>query len=227
MAIPVLIIGNKRYSSWSLRGWLAVKLSGIEFEEVVQPLYNPDSHAHLRRLNPDAPAKVPSMIIDDQAIWDTLAICEYLAEIAPDAGFWPAEQMKRAQARSVVAEMHSSFTAIREHIPMDLSKRVPYDRLPEDVETDIARICDIWRECRSKYAGDGPFLFGALTLADIFFAPVTVRFASHSVPLDDVCQEYFDAVWALSDFSDWRVAAEAEAWVIDNGNDYGEQSAEA
>lgn len=220
MSTPVLIIGNKRYSSWSLRGWLAVKMSGIAFEEVVQPLYRSNSHAHLKQLNPEAPAKVPSMITEGQAIWDTLAICEYLAEIAPDAGLWPEDIMTRAHARSVVSEMHSSFTALRTHVPMDLSKRVAYDRLPKDVETDIARIRDIWRDCRGKYESDGPYLFGKLSLADIFFAPVTVRFFSHAIPLDDVCQAYFDAVWALPEFAAWRAAAAEEEWVIDG---YGEQ----
>ncbi len=218
-----LIIGNKRYSSWSLRGWLAMKLSGIEFEEVVVPLYQADSHANLKIANPAAPPKVPSMKIGTAAIWDTLAICEYLAELAPDANLWPKDQIMRAHARSVVSEMHSSFLALREHIPMDLSKRVPNGDLPEDVETDIARICEIWRDCRAKYQASGPYLFGELSLADVFFAPVTVRFRSHTVPLDDVCASYFETLWSLPDFKDWRAAAEKEEWVIENGNYYGDQ----
>ncbi|MCR9214341.1 MAG: glutathione S-transferase family protein [Proteobacteria bacterium] len=218
-----LIIGNKRYSSWSLRGWLAMKLSGIEFEEVVVPLYRADSHAELKIANPAAPPKVPSMKIGSGAIWDTLAICEYLAELVPEANLWPTEQITRAHARSVVSEMHSSFLALREFIPMDLSKQVPYGDLPDEVEADIARICEIWRDCRQKYQDKGPYLFGELSLADVFFAPVTVRFRSHTVPLDEVCSSYFDAVWSLPDFKDWRLAAEKEEWVIENGNNYGEQ----
>ena len=209
-----LVIGNKRYSSWSLRGWLAMKLSGMPFEEVVVPLYRADSHINLKAVNPAAPPKVPSLIIGENAIWDTLAICEYLAEQCPDARLWPEEIFARARARSVVAEMHSSFIALREHVPMDLSKRLPFERLPEEVEADIARICEIWRECRALYSGKGPYLFGEISLADVFFAPVLVRFYSRSVPLDENCQAYFDALWALPEFVEWRQAAEKEEWTI-------------
>ncbi|MEX1035132.1 MAG: glutathione S-transferase family protein [Sneathiella sp.] len=214
MADIKLIIGNKRYSSWSLRGWLAMKLSGIVFEEVLVPLYRADTQDNLRDANPAAPPKVPSLKVRDNAIWDTLAICEYLAEQCPDAGLWPEEVFARARARSVVAEMHSSFTALREHVPMDLSKRQPYARLPDDVDADIARICEIWRECRALYSAQGPYLFGNMSLADIFFAPVLVRFYSRSIPLDDTCQAYFDTLWALPEFVEWRAAAEKEEWII-------------
>ncbi|MCC3304366.1 glutathione S-transferase family protein [Sneathiella sp. HT1-7] len=214
MAENVLVIGNKRYSSWSLRGWLAAKLSGMEFEEVLVPLYRPGCHEKLKEVNPAAPPKVPSLKIGDAAVWDTLAICEFLAEQYPDAHLWPEDTFIRAHARSVVAEMHSSFQALREHVPMDLSKKLPYGALPEDVEADIARICEIWRECRTKYSGRGPYLFGEISIADVFFAPVLVRLYSHSVPLDDVCQEYFGTLWALPEFVEWRVAAEKEEWTI-------------
>ncbi|MEH6545071.1 MAG: glutathione S-transferase family protein [Sneathiella sp.] len=214
-----LVIGNKRYSSWSLRGWLALKTSGIKFEEVLVPLYRETSHAELKIANPLAPPKVPSLKIGDKAIWDTLAICEFAAEQATEVALWPTDTFVRAHARSVVAEMHSSFMALRDYIPMDLSKKISYGQLPGDVESDILRIFEIWRECRSRYAGAGPFLFGELSLADIFFAPVAVRLYSHSVPLDEVCQSYFDTLWALPEFQDWRVAAEQEEWVIDNANE--------
>lgn len=221
MTDHVLIIGNKRYSSWSLRGWLAVKLSNIEFEEIIQPLYQQNSSKKLKSLNPVAPAKVPSMLVDGQAIWDTLAICEYLAELVPEAGLWPEDRMRRAHARSVVSEMHSGFLALRDHIPMNLSQRVEYFELPEEVEADIQRIIEIWQDCREKYSVDGPYLFGKLSLADVFFAPVMVRLLSISYPLDAVCQTYLEAVWALPDFKSWRADAEKEEWTIVNANYYG------
>lgn len=215
MSEIILVIGNKRYSSWSLRGWLAMKKSGIEFEEVLVPLYREGSHAELKIANPLAPPKVPSLKIGDKAIWDTLAICEFAAEQAIDGKLWPEDVYIRAHARSVVAEMHSSFVALREYVPMNLSKKIPYEQLPAEVEIDINRILEIWHECRSEYADKGPFLFGEFSLADIFFAPVAVRLNSHSVPLDEVCQSYFDTLWAVPDFQDWRVSAEQEEWVID------------
>ncbi|MDF2367952.1 glutathione S-transferase family protein [Sneathiella sp.] len=214
MSENVLVIGNKRYSSWSLRGWLAARLSGMEFEEVLVPLYRPGCHEKLKEVNPAAPPKVPSLKVGDAAVWDTLAICEFLAEQYPEAHLWPEATFTRAHARSVVAEMHSSFQALREHVPMDLSKKLSYAALPEDVEADIARIGEIWRECRSKYSGDGPYLFGKISLADVFFAPVLVRLYSHSVPLDDVCRGYFDTLWALPEFVEWRMAAAQEEWTI-------------
>lgn len=218
MSQNVLVIGNKRYSSWSLRGWLAARLSGMAFEEILVPLYRPGCHEKLKEVNPTAPPKVPSLKVGKAAVWDTLAICEFLAEQYPDAHLWPEDTFTRAHARSVVAEMHSSFMALREHVPMDLSKKTPYDPLPEDVEADIARICTIWRECREKYAKSGPYLFGTISIADIFFAPVLVRFDSRSIPLDEVCQAYFDTLWALPEFAEWRADAEKEEWTI---TDYG------
>ena len=214
MSDCILVIGNKRYSSWSLRGWLAAKLSGLDFKEVLVPLYRSDSHAKLKEVNPTAPPKVPSLKVGENAIWDTLAICEYLAEQFPGAHLWPEDTFMRAQARSIVAEMHSSFMALREHVPMDLSKRQPYAPLPDDVEADIARICGIWRDCRAQYSKHGSFLFGPISLADVFFAPVLVRLYSRSVPLDSICREYFDTLWAQPDFIEWRAAAEKEEWSI-------------
>jgi glutathione S-transferase len=223
MSEIILVIGNKRYSSWSLRGWLALKKSGLKFEEVLVPLYREASHADLKKANPLAPPKVPSIKIGDKAIWDTLAICEFAAEQATDVNLWPEDVFIRAHARSVVAEMHSSFVALRDYIPMDLSKKLPYQQLPDEVEADILRIVEIWRQCREKYADEGPFLFGQFTLADIFFAPVAVRLHSHSVPLDEICQSYFDTLWALPEFQDWRAAAEREKWVIGDASNYAAQ----
>ena len=216
MSDTILVIGNKRYSSWSLRGWLAAKLSGLEFEEVLVPMYKADTHANLKKVNPSAPPKVPSLKIGENSIWDTFAICEYLAEQFPDAHLWPQDVFARAWARSVVSEMHSSFQALRDHVPMDLSKKLSYAPLADEVEGDIARICQIWRECRAAHATEGPFLFGSISIADLFFAPVLVRFYSRSVPLDNICRQYFDALWALPEFVEWRVAADTEEWVIND-----------
>lgn len=211
-----LIIGNKRYSSWSLRGWLAARLSGLAFEETLIPLYEEGSSEKIKAFNPNAPALVPSLRVGDHAIWDTLAIAEYFAEAAPDKHLWPADPLERATARSVASEMHSGFAALRNHVPMDVRAKHPYKPMPEAVEKDIARILDIWRSCRKAHQDKGPFLFGHITLADVFYAPVLVRLESRSIPLDPVCQAYFNAMWDEPNFAEWRDEGLKESWIIEN-----------
>jgi len=207
-----LIIGNKNYSSWSLRGWLAAKQSGITFDETVINLGDLDYKQQLRQ-HSDA-AKVPVLIHGDRVIWDSLAIIEYLAEICPKAGFWPDDQGARARARSVAAEMHSSFTAVRGAMPMNLRKQLPGKGQGPGVSDDIQRIAEIWRGCRDQFAGQGDFLFGSWTGADTMFAPVVTRFRTYEVALDDVSKAYADAVLNTEWFKAWEADALKETWIV-------------
>ncbi|MFT6558484.1 glutathione S-transferase [Sneathiella sp.] len=211
----LLVLGNKRYSSWSLRGFLALKFAGVEFEEQVVPLFETQTHATIQALAPGAPPKVPVLVEDGHSIWDSLSIMEFAAENSLRGPLWPTDPHARARARSMVAEMHGGFIALREHVPMNLSKCEAYQPLPENVEQDVQRILSIWEACRQTYSAEGPYLFGALSLADAAFAPVVARLKSRSVPVSDVCRRYCDAVWQLPAFEEWRAAAEKEVWVID------------
>ncbi len=211
----LLVLGNKRYSSWSLRGYLALKFAGIDFKEEVIPLFTEDTHERIQSFAPDAPPRVPLLVKGNLVVWDTLSIMEYAAENSNAGSLWPEDSAARAHARSVVAEMHAGFVALRSHIPMNLSKEDAYQPLPEDVQADIDRIFSIWENCRQQYASGGPYLFGRLSMADAAFAPVVSRLKSRSVPLPEICQEYCNAVWDLPAFAEWREAAAQEAWIID------------
>ncbi|MGI9437154.1 MAG: glutathione S-transferase family protein [Geminicoccaceae bacterium] len=207
-----LIIGNKTYSSWSLRGWLAVKQAGIPFEELLVNLGDPDFKQQLKRHSPAA--KVPVLIHGDRMIWDTMAIIEYLAEICPEAGIWPVDQGRRAEARSVAAEMHASFAAIRESMPMNLSKSLPGRGRNSGVEADIRRIGEIWRGCRRRFADQGAFLFGPWCAADTMFAPIVTRLRTYGVDLDQPCEHYAAAVLSSAWFKEWETAALKEPWIV-------------
>jgi glutathione S-transferase len=207
-----LVVGNKNYSSWSLRGWLAARAAGVPFDEVLVRLSEPGSKAALLEHSPAG--KVPVLKHGERTIWDSLAIIEYLAEICPDAGLWPADPAARAHARSIAAEMHAGFQALRAHMPMNLRKSLPGKGRGRDVAEDIERICAIWVDCRARYGALGPFLFGRFTAADAMYTPVATRFRTYAVELDDVCQDYVDAVLARPDFREWHEAALEEAWVI-------------
>ena len=208
-----IVLGNKNYSSWSLRGWLAVAQSGLTFDEVVIPLRQPETKAEILRHSPSG--KVPALIAGDQVIWDSLAIGEYLAERCPEAGLWPTDPAARARARAVTAEMHSGFPALRYHMPMNITGRHPdLGRTPE-VAQDIARIEEIWQDCRASFGAGGAFLFGAFCLADAAYAPVVSRFATYQVALGPVAAAYRDAVLAWPALVDWSQAAAAEPWTID------------
>ncbi len=207
-----LIIGNKNYSSWSLRGWLAAKQADIDFEETVINLGDADYKQQLRRHS--EAAKVPVLIHGDRLIWDSLAIIEYLAEINPEAGFWPADQGTRAKARSVAAEMHSSFGAVRGAMPMNLRKKLSGKGREAGVDDDIQRITEIWRDCRDQFKDQGEFLFGSWTAADTMFAPVVTRFRTYEVDLDDTSQAYADAVLNSAWFKEWETDALKESWIV-------------
>ncbi len=208
-----LVIGNKNYSSWSLRGWLAVKQASVDFEEIFVNLGDADFKDQLRRHS--KAAKVPVLIHEGLEVWDTLAIIEYLAESFPDAGLWPEDREKRARARSIAAEMHSSFTALRSAMPMNIRRALPGLGRNPDVDQDIRRITEIWRSCRSAAADSGDFLFGAWTAVDTMFAPVASRFRTYAVDLMDAPSErYVEAVLGSAWFKEWETAALKEPWIV-------------
>jgi glutathione S-transferase len=201
-----LVIGSRYASSWSLRPWLLLKQLGLPFEEIVIPLRQPDTALHIRRYSPSG--KVPVLLADGQAIWDSLAIAEYLAERHP--GLWPADRAARALARAVSCEMHSGFAALRTFLPMDFTARFdPPGKLLAGVEGDIDRIVAIWADCR-RAAGSGPFLFGSFTISDAMFAPVCSRFATYAVPLPAAARAYVEHMMDLPAMLEWGRAAHAE-----------------
>ena len=200
-----LIIGTKRTSSWSLRPWLAMRQAGFDFDEVLIPLDQPEAKAALDAHSPTG--KVPVLRHGDRLIWESLAILEYLAEVVPEAGLWPADADARAAARTVSAEMHAGFEALRQHMPMDFGAHLPAPVDVPGVADDIARITALWQSCREGFATDGPFLFGPFTNADAMFAPVVSRFRTYGVALSPPCQAYADAVWALPAMTRWEAEA--------------------
>jgi glutathione S-transferase len=206
-----LVVGNKNYSSWSLRPWLAMRQAGIAFDEVVIPLYRADSKAALLRHSPAG--KVPALKDGSRTVWDSLAIMEYLAESFPAAGLWPNDAAARALARSISADMHAGFLALRTAMPMNLREHLP-GRERGGAAADIERVTAIWRDCRARFGDGGPFLFGAFSIADAMYAPVATRFRTYGVELDPICQAYADAVLALPAFLEWQAAAREEPWVI-------------
>lgn len=203
-----LIIGNKKYSSWSLRPWLALTHAGIQFEEQVIALDQPDTDANIRKYSPSG--KVPCLIDGAVTVWDSLAIVEYVNEKHPEKQLWPKDASARAVARSVSAEMHSGFSALRNEHPMKIIESLPTaQRSPETVK-DVQRIQQLWRECRQKFGAGGPFLFGAFSIADAFYAPVVSRFRTYGVPMEGAVKEYADAIWALPAMQKWVGGAQAE-----------------
>ena len=200
MAAPLLVVGNKNYSSWSLRPWLAMKVLGIPFQEVRVPLYGEGSKAKILAYSPAG--KVPCLVDGNLRVWDSLAIMEYLAERHP--GVWPADAALRARARSISAEMHSGFPNLRNHMSMNIRRRHPGKGRTPEVLAEIRRIVDIWSECRK------PFLFGAFCAADAMYAPVVLRFRTYEMELPPVCRAYADAVLALPALQEWIRDAERE-----------------
>ena len=213
MTQPVLIIGNRNYSSWSLRAWLALEATGRPFEEVVVPLGQPETTDTILRWSPTG--CVPAYRDGEIELWDSLAICEYLAETCPEAGLWPADPSARAAARSVVAEMHSGFVPLRKHMPMNVRASYPGAGREPGVDEDIARITTSWEKCRAAFGTGGHLLFGQFTIADAFYAPVVSRFLTYGVTPGGVAGEYMDAVWALPAMQDWAEKARAESWTVE------------
>ena len=212
MSDYTLVIGNKNYSSWSLRPWLAMRQAGLPFREVRIPLYTPESKAQIRSYSPSG--KVPCLVDGALAVWDSLAICEYLAERHAQAKLWPADPHARAVARSISAEMHSGFQNLRSNMSMNCRKRFPGMGRTVEVAGEIERVQRSWGEAREKHGAGGPFLFGAFTIADAMYAPVVLRFRTYAVQLNPVCREYADAILALPAMQQWLADAEAETEVI-------------
>ncbi len=201
-----LIIGNKNYSSWSLRAWLALVKTGLPFEEIVVPLSVPDTRQQLLSLSPAG--KVPAMREGGVVIWDSLAIIERLAEAAP--ALWPKDGLARAIARSVSAEMHSGFAALRTAMPMNCRATGRHVQVEEDVRRDIERIQAIWSDCRERFGKNGPWLFGDFSAADAMFAPVVSRFHTYGVQTTPVAAAYMQTVLADPDMQRWYADAKAE-----------------
>lgn len=216
MADFTLVIGNKNYSSWSLRPWLALKATGQPFDEVLVGLRRPDSKAKILSHSPAG--KVPVLKHGDLLIWESLAICEYIAELFPEAGLWPRDPRARAVARAVAAEMHAGFAALRRDLPMDIAglSQVPRSA-GEEAKADIARIQQIWQDCRGRFGAGGEegeggdFLFGRFGIADCMYAPVATRLRSYRVPLDPVAEAYVAAIYAHPAMQEWCAAAAKEA----------------
>ncbi len=211
MADYTIYLGNKNYSSWSLRGWLAIRQAGVEFEERVFQLGAPGIRDEIGRHSPTS--RVPSLRHGELTIWDSLAMAEYLAERFPGAGLWPEDVAARAVARSVCAEMHSSFLALRQSMPLNVRRRSPGKGRTPEVLADIARIEALWGDCRERFGRTGEFLFDRWCFADAMFAPVVSRFDTYVVETNDVARKYMESVRSHPWVSEWRVAAEAESAV--------------
>jgi glutathione S-transferase len=205
----VLVIGTRSWSSWSLRPWLALKQAGLPFEEVLIELRQPDSRDKIRAHSPSG--RVPVLKNGALAVWDSLAICEYVAELACAVPLWPENKGARAVARSVSAEMHAGFPDLRQHLSMDVTQRLPCPALPAAAEADIERVKALWNDCRHRYGAGGPFLFGRWSVADAMYAPVVTRFQTYGVALDPVSAAYVEAVLALPSLQEWIARAKQEA----------------
>jgi glutathione S-transferase len=203
-----LVIGNKNYSSWSLRPWLLLRHHGIVFDEVRLPLDTPEFASGVARWSPSG--RVPVLHRGDLVVWDSLAICEYVNEKFLEGRGWPDDASARAVARSVSAEMHSGFQALRTALPMNCRKRAHNFIVPQEARRDVARITQLWRDCRARFGADGPFLFGGFSIADAMYAPVALRFRTYAVAIGEVEQRYADAVLALPAVREWATAAQAE-----------------
>jgi len=206
-----LVIGSKNFSSWSLRAWLALEHVGAPYQEIFISFGDPDWREQIKRCSPSG--KVPYLIDGTLGIWDSLAIVETLNELFPEANLWPSDLAARAFARSVVAEMHSGFTALRSNMPMDLQEHAPGKGHTPEALADAERVQEIWRECRARFGASGPYLFGAFSAADCFYAPVVFRFLSYGVPRDTNAQRYCDAILAHASMKKWREAALREPHV--------------
>lgn len=218
MSDLTLVIGNKNYSSWSLRPWLALKAAGQAFDEVLIVLRRPETKAEI--LLHSAAGKLPVLKHGDLTIWESLAICEYIAASWPEAGLLPEDARACAVARSVMSEMHAGFAALRRELPMDINKLSPLAQngvTPgEEARLDIARVQQIWQDCRGRFGRKGDFLFGRFTLADAMYAPVATRLRSYGVAMDPVSEAYVNAIYAFPAMQEWCAAAAKEQPLPEN-----------
>jgi glutathione S-transferase len=202
-----LVVGSRTFSSWSLRPWLVLKQANIPFTEVVIALNQVATREQIKKYSPSG--RVPVLLHGDVRIWDSLAIAEYLHELFPDKGLWPSDRATRALARSVSAEMHSGFGAMRQQLSMNVTKRLPTPNLTDDTQSDLKRVFDIWNECLNR--SGGPFLFGSFTIADAMYAPVTTRLTTYSIPLTGAIEKYVQTVAALPAMQEWVRGAMGES----------------
>ncbi len=200
-----LVIGTRRYSSWSLRPYLALKAAGAIFDEVEIALRQPTTGAAIAAHSPSG--KVPVLRHGTHVVWDSLAICEYVAELFPEAGLWPQDSRARSVARSVSAEMHAGFPTLRSACSMDMCVTTPLDDVSDALGAEIARIDALWADCRARFGQGGSFLFGAFTIADAMYAPVVSRITTYRLPISKAGRDYCDAVWALPAMIAWRDTA--------------------
>lgn len=207
-----LIIGNKLYSSWSLRPWILMKAKDIAFTETVVPLHQPDTKKNILEHSPTG--KVPLLIDDGIRVWESLAIMEYLAEAAPKAGIWPSDKAARAHARAASSEMHAGFQALRQAAPMNLARRFKPRDWSTDVKANIGRLEELWAEARARFAGGGKFLYGDFTAADAMYAPVVTRLDTYQIPVATETRAYMDAILAHPAFVSWRAGALKETWLL-------------
>ena len=207
-----LVIGNKNYSSWSLRPWLLMKQFGLQFDEIRIPLYTPNTRSQLQKYSPTG--KVPVLLHGHETVWDSLAICEYLAETFPQQHYWPEDKSARIFARSISAEMHSGFEILRQNMSMNCRTKYPGKGSVPGLQEDINRITSIWQECRQKFGGNGKFLFNNFTIADAMFAPVVVRFIMYDVQVNPVSRDYVESILSLPAMQEWITAAKLETEVI-------------
>jgi glutathione S-transferase len=212
MADLRLVIGNRNYSSWSMRPWVLMRAKQIEFDDVQIPLFQPDSLE--RKLAYSPAGKVPVLIAGDVHVWESLAILERLAELFPDRGLWPEDEAARALARSVSAEMHAGFEGLRTHMPMNCRARYPGRGREPGVEEEIVRVQSLWRDCRTRFGQGGDFLFGDFGNADAMFAPVASRFQTYGVELGEIEAEYAERVLSHPAVAEWITAAQAEPWTL-------------
>jgi glutathione S-transferase len=207
-----LIIGNKNYSSWSMRPWFAMRVAGIAFDETVISLNDPNFKPTLLALSPAG--KVPTLVDGDIHVWESLAILEYLAERFPDAKLWPVDRKARAHARAITNEMHAGFLPLRRHYPMNIWRPVTTREPNAEAAANVKRIDEMWSHCRANFGQAGPFLFGAFTAADAMYAPVVSRFHTYAIDVSAPARAYMDAIMALPAWSEWRAAALKETWVL-------------
>jgi glutathione S-transferase len=214
LADLTIYLGNRNYASWSLRAWLALKATGAPFEEVVIPLFQPGSKETLHKYSPSG--KVPALHHGDIVVWDSLAIGGYLGDIFPEAGLWPADPAAKALARSICAEMHAGFQALRSQFPMNIRSSFPGREITAEVQADINRVMAIWRQCRNRYGEkNGDFLFGPFSVADAMYAPVVTRFRTYKFDLERESEAYCDAIMAWPAMQEWVAAARNEPMIID------------
>ena len=208
-----LVLGNKNYSSWSLRAWLCLRKCGVEFEEILLPLDTPEFAQKISQYSPTG--RVPVLLHEDRTVWDSLAICEYANDVFADGRLWPRNTASRALGRCMVAEMHSGFLALRNEMPMNcraIDRHVP---LNDALETDIDRVCFLWSTARADHKNKGDWLLGEFSIADAMFAPVVQRFKNYGVELPEICRQYCEHVHSDVDMQAWVNEALQESWIVE------------